>query len=171
MPRDFPFEKPTCALLPSADAFGGLGGFSSPSSEGAVSDTDLLALDRGRPAEYGGRRRWIQPANQEATMVRISVFYPTSEGKKFDHDYYVNRHMKLVRDRLTSFGLVRTEVDKGMAGGAPGVPAPFVAIGHVYFHSLDGFQKGMGQHGKEIMGDIPNYTNIPPQIQISEIIG
>ena len=28
--------------------------------------------------------------------------------------------MKLVRDRLASFGLVRTEVDKGLAGGAPG---------------------------------------------------
>ena len=49
-------------------------------------------------------------------MVRISVFYATSEGKKFDHDYYVNRHMKLVRDRLNSFGLVRTEVDKGLGG-------------------------------------------------------
>jgi uncharacterized protein (TIGR02118 family) len=104
-------------------------------------------------------------------MVRISVFYATSDGKKFDHEYYVNRHMKLVRDRLGSFGLVRTEVDKGMGGGAPGAPAPFVAIGHVYFNSLDGFQKGMGQHGKEIMGDVPNYTNIQPQIQISEIIG
>ena len=104
-------------------------------------------------------------------MVRISVFYATTEGKKFDHDYYVNRHMKLVRDRLTSFGLVRTEVDKGMAGGAPGAPAPYVAIGHVDFNSLGDFQKGMGQHGKEIMGDVPNYTNIQPQIQISEIIG
>ena len=104
-------------------------------------------------------------------MVRIAVFYPTSEGKKFDHDYFVNRHMKLVRDRLTSFGLVRTEVDKGMAGGGPGAPAPYVAIGYVYFHSLDGFQKGMKQHGKEIMGDIANYTSIQPQTQISEIIG
>ena len=51
-------------------------------------------------------------------MVRISVFDATSEGKKFDHDCDVNRHMKLVRERLGSFGLVRTEVDKGMAGGA-----------------------------------------------------
>jgi len=104
-------------------------------------------------------------------MVRISVYYPTSEGKKFDHDYFVNQHMKLVRDRLTSFGLARTEVDKGLVGGAPGAPAPYIAIGYVYFHSLDGFQKGMGQHGKEIMGDIANYTNIQPQMQISEIIG
>ena len=69
-------------------------------------------------------------------MVRISVLYATSEGKKFDHDYYVKTHMKLVRDRLNSFGLVRTEVDKGLAGGAPGASAPYVAIGHVYFLSL-----------------------------------
>ena len=104
-------------------------------------------------------------------MVRISVFYATAEGKKFDHDYYVNQHMKLVRERLGSFGLVRTEVDKGVAGGAPGAPAPYVAIGHVYFNSLTDFQKGMGQHGKELLGDVPNFTNIQPQIQISEIIG
>ena len=104
-------------------------------------------------------------------MVRISVLYPNEPGKKFDHDYYINKHMKLVRDRLASFGVVRTEVDKDVAGGAPGAPAQFIAIGHVYANALEGFQKGMGQHGKEIMADIPNYTNIQPQMQISEIIG
>jgi uncharacterized protein (TIGR02118 family) len=104
-------------------------------------------------------------------MVRVTVLYPNESGKKFDHDYYVNKHMKLVRDRLTSFGLVRTEVDRGTAGGGPGAPAPFVAIGHVYFSRAEDFQKGMAQHGAEIMADIPKYTNIQPQIQISEIIG
>jgi len=73
----------------------------------------------------------MYPASQEVIMVRISVFYATAEGKKFDHDYYVNRHMKLVRERLGSFGLVRTEVDRGVAGGVPGAPAPYVAIVHV----------------------------------------
>jgi uncharacterized protein (TIGR02118 family) len=100
-------------------------------------------------------------------MVRVTVLYPNEAGKKFDHDYYVNKHMKLVRDRLGAFGLVRTEVDRG----APGHPAPFVALGHVYFNRAEDFQKGMGHHGVEIMADIPNYTNIQPQIQISEIIG
>jgi len=103
-------------------------------------------------------------------MVRITVLYPNEAGKTFDYDYYVNKHMKLVRDRLGS-AIVRTEVDKGVAGGAPGAPAPYVALGHVYCNSIADFQKGMGQHGKEIMGDIPNYTNIQPQIQISEVIG
>ena len=104
-------------------------------------------------------------------MVRITVLYPNESGKKFDHDYYVNKHMKLVRDRLTAFGLVRTEVDRGQAGGAPGSPAPYVALGHVYFNRVDDFAKGMGQHGAEIRADVANYTNIQPQIQISEIIG
>ena len=32
-------------------------------------------------------------------------------------------------------------------------------------------QRAMNAHGKEIMGDVPNYTNIPPPMQISEIVG
>ncbi len=104
-------------------------------------------------------------------MIRVTVLYPATEGKKFDHSYYKNKHMTLVSERLKTFGLIRTEVDKGVAGGAPGSAAPYVAVGHVYFNSLDQFQKGMAKHGKEIMADIPNYTDIPPQIQVSEILG
>jgi uncharacterized protein (TIGR02118 family) len=103
-------------------------------------------------------------------MIRVTVLYANEAGKKFDVDYYTNRHMKLVTDRLKSFGVVRTEVDKGVAGGAPGAPAPYVCIGHVYVNSLAEFQKGMGVHG-QIMGDIPNFTNIQPTMQISEIVG
>jgi uncharacterized protein (TIGR02118 family) len=103
-------------------------------------------------------------------MIRVSVLYPNEAGKKFDVDYYRDKHMKLVGDRLKSFGFVRAEVDKGLAGGAPGSAAPFVCIGHVYFTSLAEFQKGMAQHGQEILGDIPNYTNIQPTMQISEIV-
>jgi len=28
----------------------------------------------------------------------------------------------------------------------------------------------MAQHGAKIMGDIPNYTNIEPQIQMDEVL-
>jgi uncharacterized protein (TIGR02118 family) len=103
-------------------------------------------------------------------MIRVTVLYPNESGKKFDEEYYKSRHMKLVTDRLKSFGLVRTEVDHGLAGGAPGSPAPYVCVGHLYFDSLADFQKGMGAHGQEILADIPNYTNIQPTMQISEIV-
>lgn len=103
-------------------------------------------------------------------MVRVSVMYPSGEGKTFDHDYYVQKHMKLVRDRVGTLGLVRVEVDRGVAGGAPGAPAPYAAVGHVYFNSLGEFQSAMGVHGKELFADVPNFTNITPQVQISEVI-
>jgi uncharacterized protein (TIGR02118 family) len=45
-----------------------------------------------------------------------------------------------------------------------------VAACHLYFNAAADFQKGIGAHGKEIMGDIPNYTDLAPQIQVSEIV-
>jgi len=101
-------------------------------------------------------------------MIRVSVLYPNEPGKNFDHDYYANKHMPLVGRLLKA---VRYEIDRGLAGGAPGAPAPFVAACHIYFGSLADFQTNMGAHGKTLMDDIPNYTNIQPQIQISEMVG
>ncbi len=104
-------------------------------------------------------------------MIRVSVLYPSREGARFDHTYYARTHMPLVEARLKESGLLRYEIDRGIAGGAPGTPAPFVAIGHLYFDTLSDFQAGIAAHGGELMGDIPNYTDIQPQIQISEIVG
>jgi uncharacterized protein (TIGR02118 family) len=103
-------------------------------------------------------------------MVRISVLYPAGPGKTFDVDYYVKKHMTLVQQRLGTLGLIRWEVDKGMAGGAPGAPAPFACIGHLYFKSVADFHAAMKPHGKELFADVPNFTNITPQVQISEIV-
>ncbi len=100
-------------------------------------------------------------------MIRVSAMYPPSE--KFDHDYYVNNHMKMVAN-LVGDALVRFEVDKGVAGGAPGSPPPYAAIGHLYFNSVPEFAQAFGQHAGEIMGDVPNFTDAQAQIQISEII-
>ncbi len=100
-------------------------------------------------------------------MIRVSAMYPPSE--KFDHDYYVNSHMKMVQDRIGD-ALLKFEVDKGVGGGAPGSPAPYAAIGHLYFNSVEEFAQAFGQHAGEIMGDVPNFTDAQGQIQISEIV-
>ena len=36
--------------------------------------------------------------------------------------------------------------------------------------SIEAFQAGFGPHAREIMGDIPNYTDQTPVIQISEVV-
>ncbi len=103
-------------------------------------------------------------------MIRVSVMYPAGEGKTFDHDYYVNKHMALVRARWGAMGLVKVEVDRGLAGSGPSAPPRYVAVGHVYFRSLDDLQKASKAHGKELFADVPNFTNITPEVQTSEVI-
>jgi uncharacterized protein (TIGR02118 family) len=102
-------------------------------------------------------------------MVCISVFYPNAPGKKFDHDYYAEKHMPLVMDRLKRSGLIRYEIDRGLAGGAPGSSAPFTCIGRLYLNTVEEFQNAIAEHGPEILGDVPNYTDIELQIQVSQM--
>jgi uncharacterized protein (TIGR02118 family) len=102
-------------------------------------------------------------------MICVSVFYPNAAGKKFDHDYYARSHMPLVLNRCKTCGMVRYEIDKGLAGGAPGSSASYATIARLYFDTVEGFQEAMGKHGPELLGDVPNYTDIEPQFQISEM--
>ncbi|MEK7836373.1 MAG: EthD family reductase, partial [candidate division NC10 bacterium] len=74
-------------------------------------------------------------------MIRVSVMYPSGEGKSFDIANYKDTHMALVRERIGGMGVRKIEVDRGLAGGAPGAPAPFACMGHLYFDSVEAFQK------------------------------
>jgi uncharacterized protein (TIGR02118 family) len=103
-------------------------------------------------------------------VIRVSVMYPTAGGKKFDHDYCAKTHMAPVHARLDSLGLRRTEVGKGLGSGIPGAPAPYAAVGHVYFDSVAAFPAAMKAHGKELFDHVPNFTDIQPQVQISGMI-
>src|SRR5262249_48831318 len=61
-------------------------------------------------------------------------------------------------------------VDKGLAGGAPGAPATYVGMCHIFCDSIEAFRAGFGPHAAEIMADIPNYTDQTPVMQISEVV-
>ena len=101
-------------------------------------------------------------------MVKVSVFYPNSAGCKFDMSYYLTKHMPMVQQKLGA-ACKSIAVEQGLAGGAPGAPATYVAMGHLYFDSTDAFQAAFGPHAQTILADIPNYTNTQPTIQISEV--
>ncbi|MHB1444318.1 MAG: EthD family reductase [Acidimicrobiales bacterium] len=94
-------------------------------------------------------------------MIRLSVFYPSTEGATFDHDYYRNSHVPLC---LRTWGLPSAEIDKGVDG-------PYVAAVHFKFDSPEALQAAMGSPGTgEILGDVANYTSIAPVLQTSEIV-
>jgi len=101
-------------------------------------------------------------------MIKVSVLYPAGETTKFDMDYYCKSHMPMAREK---FGAACKDmaIEAGLAGGAPGAPPAFVAMGHFYFDSAEAFEAALAPHVEAIMGDIPNYTNVQPIIQISEV--
>jgi len=101
-------------------------------------------------------------------MIKVSVLYPHKDGGKFDMNYYVAKHMALVRNRIGGT-LKGIAVEQGLAGGAPNSPPAFAAMGHLLFESLGDFQAAMTQHGAELMADVPNFTNLQPTIQVSEV--
>jgi uncharacterized protein (TIGR02118 family) len=101
-------------------------------------------------------------------LIKVSVLYPNKPDCKFDMNYYVSQHMPMVQQKLGA-ACKSMAVEQGIAGGAPGAPATYVAMGHLYFDSADSFQTAFTPHAQAIMGDIPNYTSIEPIIQISEV--
>ena len=101
-------------------------------------------------------------------MIKVTVVYPNTTGSRFDIAYYCKTHIPLVR-RLVGAALKGVAVEQGIAGGTPGSPAPYLAIGQLQFDSVEAFQAGFGPHAQKIMADIPNYTNVQPVIQISEV--
>ena len=102
-------------------------------------------------------------------MIKISVLYPHKEGAKFDHNYYAQKHIPFLRKKLEPFGMIRVEIDKGIVGSS-GEPPLFIGACHLIFETLDQFQRGIGAVGDQLSADIPNYTDITPQVQISEIV-
>jgi uncharacterized protein (TIGR02118 family) len=101
-------------------------------------------------------------------MIKVSVFYPDREGSKFDMDYYCHSHLPMVREKLGA-ACKGVAVEQGVGGATQGSRPCFIAMGHLYFDSIEAFQKAFGPHADVIMADIANYTDIQPTIQFSEV--
>jgi uncharacterized protein (TIGR02118 family) len=106
---------------------------------------------------------------KENHMIKVTVMYPYTEGARFDHAYYRDQHMPMVKAKLGSACAYYT-VEKGLAGRAPGSPPPFVAMCAFICDSAEGYLAASQEHSAEIRGDIANYTDIVPVVQLSEVV-
>ena len=102
-------------------------------------------------------------------MIKVSVLYANQPDARFDFDYYTGKHLPMVRDKL-GHACQGIAADKGLAGGTPDAPPPYIAIAHLFFESVDAFNTAFGPVADDILGDIPNYTNLSPDVQISEVL-
>ena len=104
------------------------------------------------------------------TMIRLSVLYPAAPGSRFNWDYYLGPHLALSQKLLTPRGLVRTEIDRGIGSLPPGAPAPYHAVGHLFFRSLADLQSALAATAADFIADERNYTDVPSVVQISEVV-
>ena len=106
---------------------------------------------------------------EEEALIKVSVMYSYKPNVRFDHDYYRTKHLPLIKSRMGA-ALKYYTIDKGLADRNGKSPGAYVAMCHLLCDSVDEYQSSFGPHAHEIEGDIRNFTDVTPIIQISEVV-
>ena len=102
-------------------------------------------------------------------MIAFTVMYPNEPGKRFDMDYYTNKHFALVKEKVGD-ALKGVSCEKGLSGAAPGSPADYAVMARLMFDSVEDMAKYMAPHSPAFDADLPNFTDIQPVFQINEVV-
>jgi uncharacterized protein (TIGR02118 family) len=93
-------------------------------------------------------------------MIAVHIIYPKAEGSTYDADYYTATHMPMLADALG---------DACKGWGASHIDSDeYHGIGWAIVESQEAFDAAMAEHGAAIMGDVPNYTTVAPQLIIGQ---
>ncbi len=101
-------------------------------------------------------------------MAIVSVMYPAKPGSRFDMEYYLHKHMAMVAEAWSPLGLRGYQVLKGVRAPGGGEPVLQVVV-NMDFESAEAFEAAVAQSGARIMGDVVNFTDAEPTIQISDV--
>ena len=103
-------------------------------------------------------------------MVKISILYPNQKGSRFDMNYYLNTHMPMSIERLgAAKGFRGVSVERGLSGIVPDSEPTYIEMGHFLFDSVEDFLSAFTPHATILQGDMPNYTDVEPTIQVNEV--
>ncbi|MDR2836964.1 MAG: EthD family reductase [Azonexus sp.] len=104
-------------------------------------------------------------------MIKVSILYPHRPGARFDFDYYARQHMPRSIALLSAHSGFRTvSVERGIGGAEPGAAPAYTAGCFFTFDTVDSFLAAFMPNAAELQTDMPNYTDIAPQIQFNEIL-
>lgn len=94
-------------------------------------------------------------------MIAVTILYPKTDDSSFDMEYYKNSHMPMfaeaIGDACTGWGAATVTSGK------------YEAISWAMVDSADAFNAAMAEHGARVMGDVPNYTNVQPELILAEV--
>jgi hypothetical protein len=101
-------------------------------------------------------------------MIRVTGFYHWVEGAHFDHAYFNSEHGRVTREALSSLGLIGLECDQFISASTPQV-GEIIATTNAYFPDLPTAQAALAKAGATLMADLPHYTNLKPEIRLSQV--
>ncbi|KAK4569593.1 hypothetical protein LTR86_003356 [Recurvomyces mirabilis] len=84
----------------------------------------------------------------------IYVSYPRVEGAKFDMDYYLNTHMKIVEKHWTSYGMKDWTVVQFQKDDPSGQNVQAIMT----WESTEAFDKAIAANIPEVMEDVKHYS-------------
>jgi uncharacterized protein (TIGR02118 family) len=101
-------------------------------------------------------------------MISVMVLYPNKPGSRFDLDYYVSRHLRLVRERLEPMGMRSMTYIAEAALDPSAGPQPYRLVADLRFDDMAATRRALAAHGPETQADIANFTDVAPVILIGE---
>lgn len=97
-------------------------------------------------------------------MIKFSVLYPRQADAHFDHNYYREVHLPLIKSRMGERCL-SYEIDTPLDSGAP-----FIAACHIYCADIETFEQVIAEHGEEFVADVKNFSNIESVKLVSNVL-
>ncbi len=94
-------------------------------------------------------------------MISVLIMYPKTADSTFDMDYYTSTHMPL-------FAEVLGDACKGW-GASTAKSDEWAAIGWAMVESQEAFNAAMAEGGAKVIADVPNYTNVAPQMILGDV--
>jgi uncharacterized protein (TIGR02118 family) len=93
----------------------------------------------------------------------VTVVYPNHDGARFDGRYYADHHARLAAEIWSP---EKVDLIEGVGGAGGGAPA-YALVAHFHFASPDALSAAMtSPRMGELVADVPNFTDITPQIMV-----
>jgi uncharacterized protein (TIGR02118 family) len=149
---------------------------SSASEDTKRIEADMPNYTNLEPLFHAAEVQSLSGSDPGTEGYRIRVYYPAKDGCHFDGDYYVGTHFPLVVAQAREHGvrIQRLDFDRPLGALAPGSTSPFLGIGTIAVPARADANDLMAllesKRGRAVLDDIARYTNIAPQVQVSEVV-
>ena len=102
-------------------------------------------------------------------MKCITVLYPAKDNDAFDFDFYLRRHVPLIKDILGK-SLHHLEIRKGVTANDGSSAPTYTCVISIWIADWPAYEKAIAARASELIAEVPLFTKVMPVMQIDEVI-